>query len=333
VLGIRSGISYETAVRCTDKHRMKAALAAAGLPVAAHRLAHAFADIEPRVRDLGGYPVVLKPREGFGAINTHVVRSAADLAALVDARVFGAGVSADLAPSLAPTGVGNGLSAHDAGFLVERYVDIAAEYHCEVLQVAGATRYAIPGRYMTPLLSTDATLGSVLIDPDSVTGARVRRLAGEAVAALGLDDGFAHVELFEDTAGQWWIGEVGARRGGAALPLAVEVAYGIDTLDLDARWAAGEIPDPPVRPRPGVFGWAGVRIQRTGRIAAITGRDELLGQPGVVDAVIPAQPGQVVAAGGTGLFAGYVFYHGDSDNEVLAAMRTTAARLDLRYAS
>jgi biotin carboxylase len=333
MLGIPGGISYETAVRCTDKHLMKVALAGAGLPVADHRVAHAFADIPARVRELGGYPIVVKPRDGFGAINTHRVRSAADLPALADAGVFGDGVTAALAPALTATGVGDGLAAGDAGFLVERYIDVAAEYHCEILRVAGRTRYAIPGLYMTPLLSDAATLGAVLLDPDSATGTRIRDLAENAVAALGIDDGFAHVELLEDRAGHWWVGEVGARRGGAALPLVIQLAYGLDTLDIDARWAGGEVPDPVVAPRPGEYGWAGVRIQRTGRIASIASRDDLLGQPDVIDAVILAQPDQTVAAGGTGLFAAYVFYRADTRAEVLAAMHTTADRLDLRYAT
>jgi hypothetical protein len=39
------------------------------------------------------------------------------------------------------------------------------------------------------------------------------------------------------------------------------------------------------------------------------------------------RPGQRVAPGGSGMFAGYVFYRADTEDEVVAAMRTTASRL------
>lgn len=330
MMGIGGAISFETALRCTDKHLMKTALEASQLPVAAHQLARCAADVVLVAAELGGFPLVIKPRSGFGAINTHVVRSPAEVWRLDAAGVFEHGVEDGLATPLTGTGVGAGLATHVGGFLVERCVDVKAEYHCEVLVVDGDIAYAIPGMYLEPLISDSPVLGSVLLDSDSMTGTLVRHLAVDAVHALGIDNGFAHVELLKDVTDRWFIGEVAARRGGAALPALMNLAYGIDSVDLDARWAAGHPPAPPVAAPSHVFGWSGVRIPRPGRVTQISTRERILTDPAVVDAAVMVKVGQTVAPGGSGMFAGYVFYRGENTADVLAAMLTTAQRLDLR---
>ncbi|MEU1165808.1 hypothetical protein ABZ372_37365, partial [Streptomyces sp. NPDC005921] len=74
-LGI-GGQSYRDALRTTNKHLMKAVVAAGPnpVPVAEHEVAHTVDDVRAAGARLG-YPLILKPLSGFGAVSTFRVDS------------------------------------------------------------------------------------------------------------------------------------------------------------------------------------------------------------------------------------------------------------------
>src|SRR2546423_9563138 len=63
------GTSVRTAWLCRDKPSMKEALRAAGVPTAASTAAHTAAEVL-EFADAIGYPLILKPRTGAGALDT-----------------------------------------------------------------------------------------------------------------------------------------------------------------------------------------------------------------------------------------------------------------------
>ena len=73
------GTSSRTAWLCRDKPSMKQALREAGVPTAASAAAHSAEDVRAFVRAVG-YPIILKPRTGAGALDTVRVDSDTELA-------------------------------------------------------------------------------------------------------------------------------------------------------------------------------------------------------------------------------------------------------------
>ncbi len=76
------GISVRTAELCRDKSTMKEFLRAEGIPCAASIAASGDKEIQDFV-EREGYPVIIKPRAGFGSLNTHRVESKAALEKLL----------------------------------------------------------------------------------------------------------------------------------------------------------------------------------------------------------------------------------------------------------
>ena len=72
------GTSVRTAWLCRDKPSMKETLRAAGVPTAASAAAHNAAEVY-EFADSVGYPLILKPRTGAGALDTTRVDSKAEL--------------------------------------------------------------------------------------------------------------------------------------------------------------------------------------------------------------------------------------------------------------
>jgi biotin carboxylase len=76
------GTSVETAVLCRDKAAMKNHLRAHGIPCAQSTGASTPDEIRAFC-EREGYPVIIKPRAGFGSLNTHRVDSAAELETVI----------------------------------------------------------------------------------------------------------------------------------------------------------------------------------------------------------------------------------------------------------
>ena len=321
------GTPMATAVLFTDKYVMKNHLAAAGVPVAGYRRVYHADDVAAAAGELG-WPVVVKHRLGFNATNTHVLRSMEDLARLKALGVFTDGQATH--PATAAEVVGTGLATTDGGFLVEEFVDVADEYHCEILRIDDHIVYAIPGRYVWPCIEEKAVglSGGVLLDPGSDEGFEVRRLALAAADALGMPDGTAHAEVFRTRDGRWLLGEIAARPGGFGIQPAIAHAYaGIDLPSILAALARLEYPV--VRPHllPGAFGWV-TALSRPEMLHQIADAAELLTDPRVLAAEIIQQPGTIGDAGDLPI-GNLCLYGADTD----AVEATITAAHDLFRAS
>ncbi|GAB3856587.1 hypothetical protein ACFPIJ_58515 [Dactylosporangium cerinum] len=257
------------AVRFTDKAVMKRRLDRAGLPVARHIRVRTLDEVAAAADQLG-WPVVSKPVTG-GATQ-HVWRLT-DRAELDRLR-------------------GGGHLTGEGPFLVEEYVDVVQEYHCEALFARGAEVYAHVGRYPQPLLhGLGDTNGTTFLPDDSHEARTVAELHRSAARTLGLTDGFTHGEFFGTRQGLL-VGEVAARPGGAGIPRALQLQYGIDVRG----WAIDLALDRPLRPAgppsDGVVTWLALAA-RPGRIARISSAEELLAHDGVIEAVLRYQPGDM----------------------------------------
>ncbi len=72
------GMSSETVLLCRDKFRMKQFLRARGIPCAKNAAVSSAAEARAFAQE-AGYPLILKPRDGAGAVNTYRLDSDEDL--------------------------------------------------------------------------------------------------------------------------------------------------------------------------------------------------------------------------------------------------------------
>ncbi|GAB3885709.1 hypothetical protein GCM10029964_048810 [Kibdelosporangium lantanae] len=123
------GTGWETSNLFSNKYAMKRRLAEAGLPVAPFTDLPSLADLPSRADHLG-WPVVVKPVLGAAARDTHVLADAASFAALD-------------APGLRTTRY---------PLILERFVDVEAEFHCDGVVQDGEVLFEPVSRYVLPPL-------------------------------------------------------------------------------------------------------------------------------------------------------------------------------------
>jgi D-alanine-D-alanine ligase-like ATP-grasp enzyme len=271
-----AGLGVEAAENFRDKARMKRVLAGAGLPCARHRLVPDEADARAFAGEVG-FPLVVKPRAGAGARNTFRVDDPGQLARTLEA----------MPPSPARP------------VLLEEFVT-GEEHSFDAVVVGGRPAWHSISRYLPGPLEVlrTAWIQWCVVLPRDIEGeefAPIRRAGFAALAALGLDTGFAHMEWFRREDGGVAISEVGARPPGAQFTSLLSWAHDVDFYSVWARLAALERFDPPLRRF--AVGCAYLRGQGEGRVRGVRGIEAVVRDVGdlVVEARLP-QPGQAKAA-------------------------------------
>ncbi|MEE1750533.1 ATP-grasp domain-containing protein [Streptomyces sp. NPDC006641] len=272
------GIGFETANRFSHKAVMKSTLAAAGLPVAPYRVIGSLAQAPAAAAELG-WPVVLKPALGTGSMNTFAVSSERELTALLDSPAA------------------DGLRRAACPLLVERFVEMEGEYHCDGVVSDGTVEFASVQRYFMPLLGcTDDFTGSYLLPEEDPDVAAVRELHRATVDALGLESGVTHMELFR-TGNGFVIGEISCRPAGGGIVDAVKMKYGIDLWQVFMDTALGRpagVRGPVAPLREGTIANCDLPV-RPGRVVRVSTPDELAAVPDVIEARMSTRVGDVIS--------------------------------------
>ena len=190
------GMRAEPARNFRDKSRMKEVLRRNGLPCARHALASTVDDALAFAA-ASGYPVVVKPPAGAGAVAT-----------------FRADSADQLREGLTATGFGRGEPV-----LLEEFVQ-GDEHSCESITINGRTVWQSITRYSpTPLdVKRNPWIQWCVLLPreqDDPAQQDIRDAAARALTALGMDTGLSHMEWFRRPDGSIAISEVAARPPGA----------------------------------------------------------------------------------------------------------------------
>jgi hypothetical protein len=270
-LGI-AGMGAETARNFRDKARMKTVLTEAGVPCARHRLAGSD-DAARTFVDEVGFPVVVKPPAGAGARNTARLESESDLEECL--RLF------------SPT--------PPRPLLIEEFVT-GREHSFDAVCLDGRVVWHSLTRYDPAPLTVleNPWIQWCVLLPREVDHPRyedIRKAAAQALSALGMGTGLAHMEWFRLGSGGIAISEVGARPPGAQFITLMSYAHDHDFYQAWARLVIHHEFDPP--PRRFAAGAAYLRGQGQGRVRAVHGLDEAQRELGplVVEARLP-RPGQ-----------------------------------------
>ena len=275
------GTSVRTAWLCRDKPSMKEVLRAAGIPTAASAAVTSAADVHAFVADTG-FPVILKPRTGAGALDTVRVDDAGGLDEALG-RFGGQGVESIAVEEFVEGHEGFydtvSIDGHAA-------LDFVSHYYPNVLE-AMRTRWISPQFVSTNRIDSAGDYQEL------------RELGARVNAALGIGTSATHMEWFFGPKGLRF-SEIGCRPPGVG---AWDLYSAGNDLDLYRAWAEaivhGHIGARPSRQF--ATGIVALRPDHDGQITGYSGVDEAQGRLGewVIDAHLPppGTPTQPVEAG------------------------------------
>ncbi len=301
------GLSYDQMLGFANKYVMKSRLKGAGLPLAGFARLDRLDDL-PAVAEQLGWPVVIKPAISSGTMNTFKIESVAQFAALRSA------------------GQLRGLEQSEVPLLLEQYVAVEREYHCDGIVTQGQVGFASVSCYFQPLLrGLGACNGSYVLPAADPAVPHVLELHQAVVQALGLSTGVTHLEILQSASGAV-VGEVTCRPGGAGVPHVIRQQFGLDLWDAFIRTAMGDVPQLNTQRTPGVVGWYGLPC-RNGRIVAVTPRETLAQIPGVEDVVVYHRVGEHVQEKVTSVFNSAMLYFRLAQTDELPAFAAQVAEV------
>jgi argininosuccinate lyase len=212
------GPAWEAVDRCRDKANQRRDASAHGLPVPGHVVASTVAEAVAGA-DLLGWPVVVKPVTGSGSVGVRRCAGRAEVA----------GHTGRL---LATTVNERGLPV-PGRVLVEQHV-AGPEYSVEVF---GDTVVAVVAKHLGPPPHFVEVGHDLPADVPGGDGA-LRALALQALRAMGLGFGAAHVEIRLAACGPVLV-EVNPRLAGGMIPELVRAATGVDLVAAQVAAATG----------------------------------------------------------------------------------------------
>jgi len=306
------GIGRQTAHLMTHKVAMRRSLAQGGVPQPQFAAVRAWREAAAAAETVG-FPAVLKPADSGGQRGLFLLRSFDDLE-----RHF----HAALAES--PSGE----------TILEEFTD-GLELNGLVVARAGEPH---------PLLLSDRLrphgegfgVGWIHSYPSRLFGdalEEAQRVALRAVRTLGLRDGIAFPQLIVRDDGTAQVVEVAARIPGGQMADLAFHALGVDLVQIALRQALGEdVPDELVVPR--ISRPTAIRFLTAhpgplpvGKVRKVAGLDTVLAAPGVVQADVFLQVGEVIRPVRLdGDRRGYVIATGDTNVQALE-LAESAARL------
>lgn len=208
-----AGMGVDAAQGFRDKKLMKERVEAAGLRVPRSARARSARQAQAAA-EVVGFPLILKPIAGAGSADTYAV-----------------GSWQELDDTLA-------LMGHVPELSVEEYIE-GEEFTYDTVCVEGQPVFENVAQYLPKPLEARSNewISPVIITVRDLTQAKLQagiELGHGVLSALGMHDGFTHMEWFLTPSGEAVFGEIGARPGGAHL--VDQMNYTIDA-DLFREWA------------------------------------------------------------------------------------------------
>jgi biotin carboxylase len=246
-----AGMSVDTVRGFRDKQLMKERVAGAELRVPRARRARTVAECQAAA-DAVGYPLIIKPIAGAGSADTYRCDDQAQLQSALK-RI-----------------------GHVAEASVEEFIE-GEEFTYDTLSVAGVPVYENVVQYLPkPIeMRSQEWVSPIQMAVRDQTQPRLvpgLELGRKVLTALGMQDGFTHMEWFLTPQGEAVFGEIACRPGGAHL---VDMMNYVADIDLFREWArvVTERKFEAEAPRRYNVGIIFKRAQGQGRITRIEGLD------------------------------------------------------------
>jgi biotin carboxylase len=207
------GMSADTVKGFRDKQLMKERVAAAGLRVPRSRRVRTETETRAAAEEFG-YPLIVKPIAGAGSADTYKAESPRELDEILT-KMRGVGEAS-----------------------CEEYID-GEEFTFDTVCIGGKPAYENIAAYLPKPLEMRSveSCSPVII---TVRDMHQKKLQGgvtlgrKVLTALGMGDGFTHMEWFLTPKGEAVFGEIGCRPGGAHI---VDQMNYTNDIDLFREWA------------------------------------------------------------------------------------------------
>ncbi|MBI3201402.1 MAG: ATP-grasp domain-containing protein [Myxococcales bacterium] len=207
------GMSVDTVRGFRDKQLMKERVRLAGLRTPHSERVRTASETRAAAARIG-YPLIVKPISGAGSADTYKVQSAAELERALSAM------------------------QHVEVASCEEYIS-GEEFTFDTVCIGGKPAFMNVAQYLPPPLvaRSEEWISPIIItvrdllQPKLVAGVA---LGKQVLGALGMGDGFTHMEWFRKPDGEVVFGEIGCRPGGAHL--VDQMNYTCD-IDLFREWA------------------------------------------------------------------------------------------------
>jgi hypothetical protein len=210
------------------------------------------------------------------------------------------------------------LARRGVPMIVERALDVSAEYHCDGVVYRGETIFASISRYIRPLFDCVGSFaGSYILKDGDPIISPIRDMHARVVDVLGLENGVTHFEAFLTPDGLIF-GEIACRPGGSGVASNIARKYRINLWDTFINLQIGLGPGPcdPAPPDESIIGWLGVPV-RNGRVLEIAQPEDFSIIPGVRGTKMLYQVGDYInERRATGSLAAYVYFIARSTDEV-----------------
>jgi biotin carboxylase len=207
------GMSVDAVTGFRDKQLMKERVAAAGLRVPKSRRVRTEKETYAAAEELG-YPLIVKPIAGAGSADTYKCENEKELAETLT-KMRGVGESS-----------------------CEEYIE-GEEFTFDTVSIAGKPAYENVAQYLPKPLEMRSLewVSPVIITVRDMAQAKIQggiTLGRKVLTALGMGDGFTHMEWFLTPKGEAVFGEIGCRPGGAHI---VDQMNYTSDIDLFREWA------------------------------------------------------------------------------------------------
>lgn len=301
-----TGITYDTAVKATDKGEMIKAFETSGVEHPWYFILpepDALKEIEDRIT----YPCISKPVDNAGSRGVMLIHSHAELKEAIEY---------------------SSSNGRKGGVIIEEYLQ-GNEVSVEIMVIDGDV-YVLQ---VTDKLTTGAphfvemghSQPSRLEKKDIVL---IKDLAVRAVKAVGIKDGPAHVEIMLTEDGPKMI-ELGARMGGDCITThLVPLSTGIDMVKATIQIALGETPD--IEPK--LEKGSAIRFldAPSGTITAFSGVEEARAVDGVVEVTLTKQVGELSGSIDSSTDRlGYVVAQADTAEDAVGICRDSLGKISV----
>ena len=207
------GMSVDAVTGFRDKQLMKERVAAAGLRVPRSRRVRTETETRAAAEEFG-YPLIVKPIAGAGSADTYKAESKAELDEIL-VKMRGVGEAS-----------------------CEEYID-GEEYTFDTVCIDGKPAYENVAQYLPKPIEMRSLewVSPVIITVRDMKQAKIQggiTLGRKVLGALGMGDGFTHMEWFLTPKGEAVFGEIGCRPGGAHI---VDQMNYTSDIDLFREWA------------------------------------------------------------------------------------------------
>lgn len=250
-----AGPGFETALYMTNKLAMKTKLKMEGIPVADFLCVSQVEDI-PAAGEKLGWPIIVKPALGSGALNTFIIHSL------------------DHYEDLYSTSGGLGeLKKNNSLMIAEKCIEME-EFHCDTLYADGEILFVSISKYTVPLLKGMAKIqGSFILSQNDPVYAEILELQKSVAQAFRITDGPGHLEIYRTHSGELIVGEIAMRIGGGGISRMIEKKFNISLWESSLNISVYRDPNLTVNPIEGTVGYFSLPC-RNGTIKEFTPIEE-----------------------------------------------------------